>query len=176
MEAVINNTIKNMKKIISLLTAFAILAVVGASPLVAAAQTCVPTAGGIPCPGQTILKGGVRGVYNLIDVIANWMFVFLLIIAVLYIILAAYKYLFSGGSEEDVSSAHKMLLYAVVAIAVAFLAKGIVFVVQQLVGGGSAGGYGAQYNGGDGSGGVQVGGYYDSNGNWHVNVGVGGGN
>lgn len=118
-------------------------------PIAVSAQDCIPTPGGIPCPGQTILASGVGGVRDLIGTIANWMFVILLIVAVLYIILAAYQYLFSAGNEENVAKAHKMLIYAVVAIAVAFLARGIVFVVQQLVGGGfGGGGYGQQYGGG----------------------------
>lgn len=96
----------------------------------------------IPNPGQTILRGGPTGVVGLLETITNWAFVLLLVLAVLFIILAAYKYLFSGGSDEAVETAHKMIIYAVVAVAVAFLAKGIIFVVRQLVttGGGSSGG------------------------------------
>lgn len=144
-----------MKKVYRFLTALSLTAFAGVLPIAASAQGCVPTPGGIPCPGQTVLAGGIGGLRDFIGTIANWMFVILLIVAVLYIILAAYKYLFSGGSEENVAAAHKMLIYAVVAIAVAFLAKGIVFVVQQLVGGGAgAGTYGQQYNGGGNDGGV----------------------
>lgn len=87
----------------------------------------------IPDPGRTILRGGPTGVIALLETITNWAFVLLLVLAVLFIILAAYKYLFSGGSEEAVGVAHKMIIYAVVAVAVAFLAKGIIFVVRQLV-------------------------------------------
>lgn len=125
-----------MKKIILFLS---ILALIG-SPVLASAQA------NIPDPGETVLAGGPGGVVDLIRIITNWMFTILLVLAVVFILLAAYKYLMSGGGEE-VGAAHKMLLYAVVAIAVAFLAKGIVFVVAELVtsGGGSSslnGGYG----------------------------------
>ncbi len=143
-----------MKKLSKFLSSLALTAFATSLPLVAAAQNCVPVPGGIPCPNQTVFANGVGGIRDFIGVIANWLFVILLIVAVLYIILAAYKYLFSGGNDEAVAAAHKMLLYAVVAIAVAFLAKGIVFVVQQLVTGSSAatsydpnGGY----NGGNGN-------------------------
>lgn len=68
-----------------------------------------------------------------IVVIGNWLFTFLLVLAVIFIVFAAYKYLFSGGGEE-VGKAHKMLLYAAVAVAVAFLARGMVEVVRTLVG------------------------------------------
>lgn len=96
----------------------------------------------IPGANQTLLREGPGGVANLIITIGNWLFTLLLILAVVFIILAAYRYLFSGGSEEGVSTAHKMLIYAVVAVAVAMLSRGIVFVIGQLVttGGGSSGG------------------------------------
>ena len=109
------------------------------------AQCAVPPCG-VPEPGQTILgegNDGISGGVALVQKITNWLFTILLILAVLFIIMAAFKYLFSGGSEESVSSAHKMLIYAVVAIAVAFLAKGIVFVVQELVASGYSGGGGS---------------------------------
>lgn len=94
----------------------------------------------IPDPGRTIFREGPTGVVRLLESITNWAFVILLVLAVLFIILAAYKYLFSGGSDEAVETAHKMLIYAVVAVAVAFLAKGIIFVVRNLVAPGGGGG------------------------------------
>lgn len=101
----------------------------------------------IPDPGRTILRGGPTGVVRLLETITNWAFVILLVLAVLFIILAAYKYLFSGGSDEAVEAAHKMIIYAVVAVAVAFLAKGIIFVVRQLVApGAGSGGSGNNVN------------------------------
>ena len=46
---------------------------------------------------------------------------------------AAYQYMFSQGNDENVKKAHKMIFWAVIGIAVAFLANGIVFVVEELV-------------------------------------------
>ena len=123
-----------MKKISLFLT----LLLIG-NPALAFAQAQIPGA------GNTILAGGPGGVIDLIVTITNWLFTILLLLAVLFIVLAAYKYLFSGGGEE-VGAAHKMLLYAAVAIAVAFLAKGIVFVVKELVTTGSGGGGGGGSN------------------------------
>lgn len=104
---------------------------------------------GVPEASNTILANGPNGVLRLINTITNWLFTILLMLAVVFIILAAYKYLLSGGGEE-VGAAHKMIIYAAVAIAVAFLAKGIVFVVEQLVGGGGgSGGYSDNSGNGD---------------------------
>lgn len=64
--------------------------------------------------------------------VANWIFSIFLIVAVIYIILAAFKYLTSRGGES-VKDAHKMLVYAAVAIAIAILAPGIVNIIISLV-------------------------------------------
>lgn len=69
-----------------------------------------------------------------IQTIGNWIFSLLLAIAVIYILLAAYNYL-TGSTGEGVSKAHKMLLWAAVAITVAIFSKGIVYVVAKLAGG-----------------------------------------
>lgn len=93
------------------------------------------TLAAFPQPSGTQLKDnlitGPQGVIGFIDVIANWIFAILITISVLYILLAAYKYMTSSG--ENVEAAHRMLLYAAVGIAVAVLSKGIVFTVRKLV-------------------------------------------
>ena len=111
-----------------------LLALLAGAPMVASAQAQVPN------PGDTILSKGAPGVIDLINTISNWMFTILLVLAVIFILLAAYEYLLSGGGEET-SKAHRMLIYAAVAIAVAFLAKGIVFVVAELVTNGNSTSY-----------------------------------
>jgi hypothetical protein len=123
-------------------------------PSAALAQTGDITqdcSGPIPCYQNTLLgqgSDGLSGISAIIVTVANWMFILLLVLAVLWIIIAAYKYLFSGGAEEAVSSAHKMIIYAAIAIAVAMLSKGVVFIVRELVtSGGNVGGYGSGPNG-----------------------------
>jgi len=138
-----------MKQFILFLTLASLLG----TPLAASAQVHIPES------NQTVLGSGAGGVVDLIQTITNWMFTILLVAAVVFILLAAFKYLTSGGGEE-VGVAHKMLMYAAVALAVGFLAKGIVFVIQELVTtGGSAGSNGSnlqiQYQGRNG--GFQIG-------------------
>lgn len=74
----------------------------------------------------------VDDVLNVINKITNWMFTIFIATAVIFILLAAFKYLTSGGGEET-AKAHKMLLYSAVAIAVAILAKGVVNIVQSIL-------------------------------------------
>ena len=71
-------------------------------------------------------------VMTVIDNITNWMFTIFLALAVIMIIYAAFVFLTAGGGD-NVNKARKMLLYAVAAIAIAVLAKGIVNVVRSLI-------------------------------------------
>lgn len=85
----------------------------------------------------TQTTGGIRRFEDLVAIIerlTNWIFIILLVVAVLFIILAAFAYLTAGGDEEKVGKAHQKIIYAVVALAVGFLAKGVSFVVAQLLG------------------------------------------
>lgn len=86
-----------------------------------------------PNPLPSTLPQGPTSVLCLIESTTNWLFTIFLVTAVVFIVLAAYKYLFSGGGEQA-GAAHKMLIYAAVAVAVAMFSRGFVFVVGQLVG------------------------------------------
>lgn len=77
---------------------------------------------------------GPTALLRIFDTFINWLFTILLVLAVIFILIAAFKYLTSSTKPEEVSKAHKMLIYAGVAIAVALLAKGLVSVVCALVG------------------------------------------
>jgi hypothetical protein len=88
---------------------------------------------GQPCQIPQTKLNNVGGVLKLIQYITNWMFTGLLVLSVLMIIIAAYHYLFSGGDEEGTSKAKKYLIYTVIAIAVAMLAKGVTFIVAEIL-------------------------------------------
>lgn len=90
-----------------------------------------PSGSGLSDLNNNLLTGPKSVIY-FINTIANWIFAILITISVIYILLAAYNYLSSKGGE-GVETAHKMLFYAAVGIAIAVLAKGIVFTVRVLV-------------------------------------------
>lgn len=123
----------NIKKIFAVLSISALIAI----PFIGIthAQEFTP-----PANQQTevqgppeILQGGFSDVIQIIRRLTNWLFTILLLLAVVFIIMAAYTYLSSGGGE-GVEKAHKMIVYAMVALAVGFLSRGIVYVVEELVG------------------------------------------
>ena len=108
----------NMKKIIAI-TASAVM------PFVAFAQTA-PTA-------PTVIQS-YGDVVRVINTIGNWMFGLLLALAAIFITYAAFLYLTAAGDEKKVGTAKDIIIYAIVAIVVAILAKGIIIVVQSLLG------------------------------------------
>lgn len=71
-------------------------------------------------------------VIQAIENIGDWMYTIFLSVAVIMIVYAAFIYLTSGGGE-NVAKAHKMLIYAAVAIAVAVGANGIISLVQAII-------------------------------------------
>ena len=103
-----------------------------------AATSTTPT---VPPPANQLkntLTEGPESVRKLLVTLADWAFTIFLAVAVIMIVVAAFKYLTSGGGD-GVKDAHKMLIYAVIAIIIAFLAKGFVTVVEGLVGVSSTG-------------------------------------
>lgn len=73
-------------------------------------------------------------VARILNVIINWFFGILIIVAVIFVLYAAYLYLVAGGDQESVKKASTVLIYAAVAVAVAIIAKGIPVVVGSLFG------------------------------------------
>jgi len=73
-------------------------------------------------------------VIALIDKAGGWFYSVLLALAVIYIIYAGFKFLTAGGDEKKVEEARQQLIYAIIALAVAMLATGIVKVMKQFLG------------------------------------------
>ncbi|MEK7076659.1 MAG: hypothetical protein AAB967_00345, partial [Patescibacteria group bacterium] len=59
--------------------------------------------------------------------------IFFYIVATLMIILAAWSYLTAGGDETKVAGAKNKVIYALIAIAIAVIAGGIVTLVKNFV-------------------------------------------
>lgn len=77
----------------------------------------------------TSVAGRTNSVLSLVQQILFWVSVAFWIAAAGFIFYAAYLYLVAGGDAERVKKAHKQLLWAVVAIAVAIMAQGLPLLV-----------------------------------------------
>jgi len=88
----------------------------------------------LPATGvkETSVKA-VGDVQQLITNIVGWVQVFFFIVATLMIVLAAWGFLNSGGEAEKTKEARTKVIYAVVAIAVALIAGGVVTLVNNFV-------------------------------------------
>lgn len=75
----------------------------------------------------------VGGIVDIIRQVVRWVYIIFFIIAVLLIIFAAFTYLTAGGDPEKVAEAKNRLIYAAVAIAVAFLAVGFEVIVRNFL-------------------------------------------
>jgi|AntAceMinimDraft_18_1070375.scaffolds.fasta_scaffold115884_1 heme O synthase-like polyprenyltransferase len=73
-------------------------------------------------------------VESLLENILGWIYTFFFIFAAIFILIAAFQYLTAAGDEEKVKKAKNMLIYAVIAIAIALVAMGIDNIVANLVG------------------------------------------
>jgi hypothetical protein len=125
-----------MKKILSVLFLTGLLAM----PLIALAtpeEDC--TAGG----GQwnpTTQKCFVSSVKNIGDIIGlinkigNWIFAAVLAISALFLIVAGFLFVTAGGNPENVIKARQMLINALIGVAIALAARGLVAVVTMFLG------------------------------------------
>ncbi|MDD4994655.1 MAG: hypothetical protein PHT66_01605 [Candidatus Pacebacteria bacterium] len=74
--------------------------------------------------------GDVIGESGLFMKILNWTFNIIIILGLIYILFAGYRYMTSGGDSAKVQAALQNLIYALIGIAIAILARALVnFVV-----------------------------------------------
>lgn len=114
----------NTKKIMSYAGSLAIALV----PYLAAAQ--FTSTGALPGAKVTTYQG----VLDLLKTLSGWMLGILIALAVVFLIYAAFLYLTSGGEQETLTKAKNYLVYAVVAIGVGLLARGLVILAASLFG------------------------------------------
>ena len=116
-----------MKKVVIGLMALTLLAV----PVLTLAQS--QTAPDPALPGQPAADSPRVDVMRSLDNIINWLFGILLVVAVLFLMLAAYFFVTSQGDAEKVKTARNFVLYALIGVAVAIAARGLVYLIQVVV-------------------------------------------
>jgi type IV secretion system pilin len=109
-----------MKKILSLVFIASLLVV----PVTALAADIDGTA----LPDTT-----ASSVNSAITKIGDILFGVLLLIALIYILLAAISFITAGGDPEKVKGAQNKILYALIGIGVAILAKGLIALIQSII-------------------------------------------
>jgi len=72
---------------------------------------------------------------ELINAIADFIFWVAIAIAPIMVIVAAYFFLTSGGDPEKIRTAKRIIFWTFIGLIIVFLAKGIIAVIGQLLGG-----------------------------------------
>ncbi len=86
--------------------------------------------------GGVQVKAAVENQQDVFDVlvrIADFLFTALLIVAVIFIIIAAFNFLTAQGDAEKIKSARNQILWAVVAIAIALVSAGAASIVESFL-------------------------------------------
>ena len=121
-----------MKKLFAVVMLFSFLGMV-ALPVVVSAQP------GIGEVSSTKIPDDINTPDKLIAAIRNvtdWVFVILLVVASIFIIIAALQFVTAGGKPESVTEARQKLIWAVVGIVIALFARAIPDVIVAIVGAG----------------------------------------
>ena len=90
------------------------------------------------CPFGTssvaVTQWGMFCILNSIYTVTDWAFIILVLVTVLFIIIGAFTFLLAGGDPEKAKAGQSYILYAVIAIVVALLAKAVPSIVRAVVG------------------------------------------
>jgi len=76
-----------------------------------------------------------ESITELIDSIATWLLGIGSTIAVIVVLWAAFLFMTSGGSKDQVTKARQTLWYAVIGLTVLLLAKGVTLLIQNILSG-----------------------------------------
>jgi hypothetical protein len=109
-----------MKKILLSVILFAILAL----PAIELANGAEPP--------DTPITEICCGPGTVLNRLTNWMFVILMVVAVIYIIMAAFNFVTAAGDPEKVTKARNFVLYALIGVLVAFAAKGLINLISKI--------------------------------------------
>lgn len=105
------------------------IALLLAMPIMALAITENPA--GIKAPDAFVDVGGL---WTFIQTALNWFFVAIVIVAVFYLLWVGLKYVTSGGKADVLKTAGSAFTMILLGLAIAIIAKGLVYAVCQLVG------------------------------------------
>ena len=129
--------------------------------LVLISQVFAITAGQIPTSQdmgiqKVIQSETAEGLKGVVAAVVRWIYVIFFIIAVLFLLFAAYAYLTAKGDPETIKNVHNQLIYAAIAIVVALIAVSVDLIIKNFITTGGQGGGGTYWSkryyplGGDG--------------------------
>lgn len=86
-----------------------------------------------PLPTPPDIAATPTAFFTSIKTIFNLLFALLLVLAVVFVLFAAFKYLTAAGDPEKVKSANHQIMYAAIAIVIALVARAVPGLVCQFL-------------------------------------------
>jgi magnesium-transporting ATPase (P-type) len=119
-----------MQKFVTIAKRYGVLGLSLVLPAMASAQLTAPP-GSVTAPQTSVTTATLNtSICNAI----NWLFYGLLVLTVVFVLIAAFRYLTSAGDPEKVKAAGHTILYACVAVAVALIARAVPAFVASVTG------------------------------------------
>lgn len=112
-----------MKKTLFLLPALYFLFAISFSPIIFAA------AGD---PAESPIKS-IADILKVLNNVVKWIYIFFFVVAILFILFAAYQYLTSQGNPETIQKINKQIFYAVIAIVIAIVSVGFDVIIRKFL-------------------------------------------
>ena len=103
-----------------------------AAPDDAASAVC-GAATGKACPTGKLGNWGMFCLVNVIYIVTNWIFYLMMIAVVIVFVIAGAKYMMSSGDPEKTKSAKGLMIFGVVGLIIALVAKLVPSVVKLIV-------------------------------------------
>lgn len=85
------------------------------------------------CSGGTCPISSVEGIFNIIKKVVQWTYTIFFVVAVFFILLAAFNFLTAQGDPEKIKNARSQILWASVAIAIALISVGAAQIINSLI-------------------------------------------
>lgn len=132
-----------MLRVISVAVPLLMVLVAPAALAIGTIPTPPGLTGGLPTP----ITSATDASTVFCDLLA-WVFWGVIVLAIVFALVGAYRYVTSSGDAEKVRSANRTLLYAAIAVVVALVAAGVPYIVSSFIGGGLTTGVCSAANGG----------------------------
>ena len=108
--------------------------IVGPSALPVCTATTTTSCCGVGAVTAITDNWGMCCLINTLYNITDWIFVILVAIVILFVLIGAFSILTAGGSPDKVTTGRNYIMYAMIGLAVAIMAKAIPGVVKLIVG------------------------------------------
>jgi len=74
-------------------------------------------------------------IIDALESLVDWLFTILLIVAAIFLVIAAFTFITASGDPEKIGKARNFVLYALIGVAVAVASRGLISLVKQIMGG-----------------------------------------